>query len=198
MNKQPPTIPNPDPDELSARLSELPELAPHEDRWSQIRDALETSAPAQKPVSRSGQSPRWWPVALAAALALAVSLPWMMSSQNPDGDFLQTGPGIAQDNSQHPENRPGNADTGNSDLLVLQRQSQVLAAALRASQQYQSSLSGEAAIYAVELEDTIARMDQALAENPDSPTLWRGRVGLMTDLLAIYSSDDGTNQPMMI
>ena len=179
-------------------LSGLPELGPNEDRWSRIRAALKTAHASGDSEEATDSAPRLWPVALAAALALAISLPWLVPLQTGLPGIEHTAEEVAQDTTGSTASNPAEATETPSDLVRLQRQSQLLAAALRASQQYQPALSGEAAIYAVELEDTIARMDQALAEDPDSATLWRGRVGLMTDLLAVYRNDGSPDEPMMI
>ena len=191
MNQQSPN--NNDRDPLG--LSALPEMAPDEDRWAQIRAGLETSPSSAGADEDAGQ--RLWPLALAAALGLAISLPWLLPSDPVGGNDLPDSR-LAQQAAEPTGTVIPAMTHGSVDLDDLQRQSRILAAALRASRQYDAALSGEAAIYAVELEDTIAQMDQALAENPESRTLWRGRVGLMTDLLAVYRKGDTVTDSLMI
>jgi len=75
---------------LQGRAAELPGVTPRRDLWPAIRDRIE---PSVEPAGDGGAGTnarlaptrRWWPLAAAAALAVAVLLPRPGSRSTPDG-----------------------------------------------------------------------------------------------------------------
>lgn len=191
-------------------LRGLPRVKPPEDDgWEQIRAALLTvreerragrlSATTADPGSVSQPaSARWtrplgW--ALAASLVLAIGVfgvrqqapttspaPDRLAAEETNADSeikTPVGPG---DTPLTPAEPATSAMTMDSLVSLSQR----LERRIREVRAASGPLSGEAAIYVAEIEDTIARVDGALSGDPDSVDLWGQRVNLLLDLQAIY------------
>jgi anti-sigma factor RsiW len=85
---------------LQGRAAELPAVAPRRDLWPAIRERIESAAePAEDggaPTdARLAPARRWWPLAAAATLAVAVLLPRLASRPAPDGRAMVRTPADA-------------------------------------------------------------------------------------------------------
>jgi hypothetical protein len=158
---------------LAAALRALPESTPQPDLWPGLAHALDER-----------RRPRRWryaiPVAIAAALALAVLLPRFIAH---DAEAPRNAPAVATAAPSVPA-----SDTSASDELdALHKRSRTLerwvaAVAARAPQDARDLMA------AVEVEDLIGLVDVQLGGSRgdvDALPLWRQRVALLEDLAAI-------------
>lgn len=73
--------------QLQDRATDLPGVAPRRDLWPAIRERIRPATrpqlPASAPAPPAERWPRWWPLAAAAVLALALLLPRFAASPRP-------------------------------------------------------------------------------------------------------------------
>ena len=155
-------------------LRSLPLVSPPEDGWPDVRDALQRQARYRR-ARRYGMGA----FALAASLTLAVGL-----------FLLQTGPGPEPTH----QGAPAVADAQDSNATPFQTVdslialSQQMESRLRVARRQVGTLPTDALIYQVELEDTIALVDEELSMDPKSRALWSQRVNLLLDLDQLYQN----------
>jgi hypothetical protein len=155
-------------------LRSLPLVPPPEDGWPDVREALERQAQHRR-TRRNGIAG----LALAASLTLAVGLFLVRAGPVPDPEF-HGAPAVADaaDDAKQPFQSV-------ASLIAL---SQQMEARLRVARSQVGTLPTEALIYQVELEDTIALVDEELSMDPKSRALWSQRVNLLLDLDRLYQN----------
>jgi len=155
-------------------LRSLPLVSPPEDGWPAVRAALEQRSGRQRTLRIGGAV-----LAVAASVSLAVGLFLAQPASDPEAVPVAAADTAAD--RAPPTNPAKNADS----LIAL---SQQLEARLRTARHERGSLPTATLIYAVELEDTIAMVDDELSRNPASADLWSQRVNLLLDLGQLYSN----------
>ncbi|HEX6833435.1 MAG TPA: hypothetical protein VF132_07875 [Rudaea sp.] len=168
---------------LADALRALPLLAPERSAWPQLAAALAREALPARRRSR-------WPIALAAAIALAFVAAIAFRHAIPHRPAT-VAPASASfvDNAANDTNA-NNADTA-AKLTALQDRSQALERWLHETDRAGVPLSGQDLAAAAEIEDMIGLVDVQLDGTPaaNELLLWHRRVALLEDLTALrYSS----------
>ncbi|MEO7064013.1 MAG: hypothetical protein ABI082_09630 [Dokdonella sp.] len=162
---------------VAAALRALPDAGPQPDLWPDLARALGERRAAM----------RWryaLPVALAAAVALALLLPHLAKREPAE----PTAP-IATHTATTPPS-PLVANTGSDELSKLHLRSQTLERWIAAVSAHAPQNSRDL-MAAVEFEDLIGLVDLQLGatrSNADALPLWRQRVALLEDLATIRGS----------
>ena len=177
--------------DLGEALRALPLQAPERSAWSEIAATLQTPATTTRRRAR-------WPIAVAAAVALAFAALFATHRVQPSNTTVAT---IAPPAASGVENAANGTNVKNADrakpadatlrLVRLQNRSQALERWLDETDRAAAPMGGQDLAAAAEIEDMIGLVDVQLEAAPhDSEVLlWRRRVALLEDLTALrYSS----------
>jgi len=156
-------------------LRSLSPVVPARDGWTEVKAALEQHARRRRALRYTAGA-----FALAASVTLAVGL--FLQTPAPSGNNATPTGEVA---ALTPVEQPDSPVLTVEALIAL---SQQLESRLRIARSEVGALPTESLIYRVELEDTIALVDEELSQSPDSRALWSQRVNLLLDLDQLYQN----------
>jgi hypothetical protein len=192
-----------EPKPLHDALRALPSLAPERSVWPELAAqlsrgsgfAIRKSAISAEQPTATRRTGRWFvPIALAAALVLAVGASRLLHRTDADrtAPAATVVPATASYVANATNGEKGtNAQSMDGQLAALQQRSQALEHWLRETARAATPLPGQDLAAAAEIEDMIGLVDVELNAAPRDAELplWSRRVALLEDLTALrYSS----------